>query len=964
MRGRVAAALVICISVAGFAKAQPAAFFSATGTFSVSSGQSTDFNFALANTSSLTLRTQAASGGTNFAGQSIASGGIDSILTLYNGGGTQIAQDDDAVGQSTLDSLLSATGTGSSLLSPQAAGNYRLRLTNFGATVGDGHWSTDLGFDAPFFAGGTINGITTSANSVIKTLAWGANNSTGDATLALGAGTGVSVTGGVTLLNDAHLILSGGTLTTPAETIGGPNNGGANVNQSAGTHIVNGNASIGIGTGFNALYDLSGGTFQVNGQEYVADGFSSFGTFNQFGGYHQASQLFIAYQTTTTGTYNLSAGSLVSGQTVVGYGGTGTFNQSGGTASLGQLVAGWAGTATLNQTAGALTANAGATIGGPASAGATWSIGSLATSSVSGTLDVENRGAVFLNGGSLSVGTVSLNGSGTFSFPSGTLNITNDNLTVGTFGLLGPSVALSPARILSVSGTTTIAPNATLTLNGGTFSTGSLANNGANFNFPAGTLRITASNLTIGAAGPFGTSYSLDAGHRIDTTGSNNLTVDAAAILALNGGSMNLGGGAVNNGQLLFTSPLSILTGGTLSNGGLVSGTGRVAANLGNAVSGEVRASSSDALRFLAPANTNAGSINLFGGLVEFTGTLNNAGTGRITGHGQLLVHGGLTNNGSLVFSSSESDVTGGITNTGTGKTIVTGGATATFYDPVVNGGSSEFRVSTASTAVFLGNVTGLAQFTGPGVKDFEAGASAGAIATTTGSTIVGPSAVVTAQYVRENALTVEGNAAILANGTSASTSRVNSLSIDGGPGAWTGRLDLNDNDLVIHYSSGSPIATVANQIKSGYANGSWTGKGITSTAAAVAANAAHHTALGFAEALDLGVGSFSGQSVDNTSLLVRYTLAGDSNLDGTVDLTDFTYLAANFNATNRTWLRGDYNYDGVVDLTDFTLLASNFNQTLPAAPTTGLGTSVPEPSAVFVVFASAATTLVRRRRP
>src|SRR5439155_24899993 len=72
--------------------------------------------------------------------------------------------------------------------------------------------------------------------------------------------------------------------------------------------------------------------------------------------------------------------------------------------------------------------------------------------------------------------------------------------------------------------------------------------------------------------------------------------------------------------------------------------------------------------------------------------------------------------------------------------------------------------------------------------------------------------------------------------------------------------------------------------------------------------------------------------SVDNTAILFRYTLHGDSNLDGGVNLTDFTYLAANFNGTNKNWVQGDYNYDGNVNLTDFTFLASNFNQNLPAA--------------------------------
>src|SRR5439155_4968720 len=103
---------------------------------------------------------------------------------------------------------------------------------------------------------------------------------------------------------------------------------------------------------------------------------------------------------------------------------------------------------------------------------------------------------------------------------------------------------------------------------------------------------------------------------------------------------------------------------------------------------------------------------------------------------------------------------------------------------------------------------------------------------------------------------------------------------------------------------------------------------------------------------------SFAGWSVDSTSVLVRYTLAGDSNLDHKVDLTDFTFLAANFNGTGRNWLQGDYNYDGNVDLTDFTLLASNFNQALASQD---LGAIVPEPTSVILGLIAAG--LYRRSR-
>jgi subtilisin family serine protease len=68
------------------------------------------------------------------------------------------------------------------------------------------------------------------------------------------------------------------------------------------------------------------------------------------------------------------------------------------------------------------------------------------------------------------------------------------------------------------------------------------------------------------------------------------------------------------------------------------------------------------------------------------------------------------------------------------------------------------------------------------------------------------------------------------------------------------------------------------------------------------------------------------------------FYLTADANHDRSVDLTDFTLLAANFNQSGMNYGQGDFNYDNTVDLTDFTLLASNFNKTLaPPPPPSGL---------------------------
>ena len=180
------------------------------------------------------------------------------------------------------------------------------------------------------------------------------------------------------------------------------------------------------------------------------------------------------------------------------------------------------------------------------------------------------------------------------------------------------------------------------------------------------------------------------------------------------------------------------------------------------------------------------------------------------------------------------------------------------------------------------------------------------------------------------------------------------SLSIAGG-GAVA--LNLNDQDMIIDYAGGSPLETIQAKIISGYNNGSWNGSGINSASAASIDSqpGAHVVALGYAEASALGVNSFSGQSVDSTSILIRYTLTGDADLSGTVDTLDFNLLAANFGASGARWDLGDFTYDGTIDTLDFNHLALNFGQQM-AGPLL-----IPEPAGITALCL--AGLLATRRR-
>lgn len=210
---------------------------------------------------------------------------------------------------------------------------------------------------------------------------------------------------------------------------------------------------------------------------------------------------------------------------------------------------------------------------------------------------------------------------------------------------------------------------------------------------------------------------------------------------------------------------------------------------------------------------------------------------------------------------------------------------------------------------------------------------------------------------VRSGTLNVSAGAVrVLANGTSTGVSALKALTLAGSTGAWTTRLDLNDNDLIVDYTGATVRGTIEDQVKQGFANGAWNGSGITSTIAATTLQ----RALGVAEASDLFTtfpATFMGQSVDATSVIIRYTAPGDLNLDGTVNSLDFTKFVASFGSSTGRWALGDFNYDGKVNTIDFNQLAGNFGQTV-ASPT--LGSIVPEPVCAIGLLGLLG---VRRRR-
>jgi hypothetical protein len=112
--------------------------------------------------------------------------------------------------------------------------------------------------------------------------------------------------------------------------------------------------------------------------------------------------------------------------------------------------------------------------------------------------------------------------------------------------------------------------------------------------------------------------------------------------------------------------------------------------------------------------------------------------------------------------------------------------------------------------------------------------------------------------------------------------------------------------------------------------------------------------------------------------VLLRPTIAGDLNLDGTVTISDFIDLASHFSATGITWQEGDVNADGTVTIADFIDLAANFGGTytgevFPISPEDSAklaefaaahGVSVPEPGLIGLVGIGILISSRRRIHP
>jgi len=391
--------------------------------------------------------------------------------------------------------------------------------------------------------------------------------------------------------------------------------------------------------------------------------------------------------------------------------------------------------------------------------------GGAFTTSATTNADIRATGTLNINGGSATF-LGPLTSTGKVNFTSGSLSIVSA-FTVGSTGLLGANVTLGSGRQFSTTSTTTINALQTLTINGGSFSTAALVNNGA-LSFTSGTLAITGGGGFNIGTGALGSSVTLGTGANLEV--SQTTTVAAGALLRTDGGSFSAAnltnngtidhrdgtlnftgtltnnasgrvfvsgvaapaGAITNSGTITMQNGIGFLGGaGAITSTGLITGDGTIAKPVTNSAAGQIRGEAGKTLTFTGAVAANAGTFSLQGGTLEFTTALTNSSTGFISGRGALRT-AGLTNQGVLAFSGGTTDVFGDVTNSAGARIVTSGaGAVTTFYDDVVHNGLEIFTGASAST-VFFGNQSGAGNFTGTGtvyyVGDLRPGNSPAAV--------------------------------------------------------------------------------------------------------------------------------------------------------------------------------------------------------------------------------------------
>ncbi|MBC8105013.1 MAG: hypothetical protein H7Z14_00355 [Anaerolineae bacterium] len=674
----------------------------------------------------------------------------------------------------------------------------------------------------------------------------------------------------------------GGVAPSSSADSGFINNGGISTVGAPFTGTVN-NIGLGITAAGTGTLTQTGGSITATGNATFGGSTTGAGTYIMSGGTLTVTGIItagsIAFGSNGAGTANISGGWIAGRNVFLGANtnGHGHVVQTGGMLAVGQKLvlaelkpADFGATPTPSD----YTMSGGAvTVGGSMYVGAH----GPATFNLSGTGSVSVVGAVQI--GASGGATDPPAGTGTFAMSGGTLAITGPGAFLvvadhgdGTFNLSGGTV-------------TTKYLNVGQNLESG-FSTRGLMNQ------TGGSVNIEYS-WVIAEQSQSANLYDLSGG-----------TVTLTGIGDPLPGDLNVASGVDSRGTLMVrgTGVAKIGNSAMLGNGAGSGGTLIVSAN-----------------GSLSLGTNGAGNGNLIAG-VDGTGTLQVSGgsviaDGLTLGQNAGALGTGTQTGGSVVIRKNMSV---GETSTGSNVYDISGGT--------LNVGAGALGgIFVASSGVGTLKVGGTATVTAPFLANKGAYAQTGGVASMGLVTGIGSISVsggtLNATSIAQSALSISstGTAKIAVNGTDTGLSVVDSLSVTG-----SGRLDLNDNDLIVHNGN---YATITTSIRNARNAGAWNQPGITSStaAAAVPKNKTLGTLKG-TEYLAINGATFDSFAVAGTDVLVKYTYYGDTDFNGLVDFDDYSRVDAGFNNNRTGWMNGDVDYNGIVDFDDYSLIDQAFN--------------------------------------
>lgn len=539
-------------------------------------------------------------------------------------------------------------------------------------------------------------------------------------------------------------------------------------------------------------------------------------------------------------------------------------------------------------------------------------------------------------------GTVSFSGSQTLTIPgetkmrgvisgsgsvvktgSGVIALGSDNTFSGGFTLsegaldIGNSSGTGAVPVTSGpvgTGTLTINGGTALYANGTPGSGKSIGNNvviNGSFTFgdglPPGTgynTNNSSANLIINGSVTLGADATITVGTgryfvpAAAVTGAYTLTKDGPGVLQFRGPSTTKSFTAMvaNAGTVdlfasgLFTSanPVDF----TIASGASLTYTGSAGSN----TLGKLSGGGSVSLPSSYTLNTGGSGSATFSGVVSGSGILGKVGSSTQTYSGTIA------NAGGMVVSAGTVTVNGTFSSAFTGPTSVAPGAALnlnTAYPSTA--GALSFSGSGGTITSTVTQSWAARSITVPSGAALNVGVVTGtnnATAATIGTLSVSGSVTVAPRATSGDNRTEK--AAVLV---------VSSLSVTGSSGAYTGTINLMNNDMIVR---GGNLTTVRGMVASWWNSGLRNGLGITAA-----------SGTGYTELATLGVmktsafSTFDGVSINSSDVLIKYTYIGDTDFDGDVDDADMDNLIAGMNGSLTGWENGDNNYDGVVDGTD-----------------------------------------------